>query len=39
MVKVDLNTLELNEFRAKENPAQQCKATLNRKLEYLLKVI
>ena len=27
MVKVDLNTLELNEFTAKNNPRQECKAT------------
>jgi quercetin dioxygenase-like cupin family protein len=27
MVKVDLNKLELNEFIAKDNPGQRCKAT------------
>lgn len=27
MVTVDLNTIELNEFRAKEDPAQACRAT------------
>jgi quercetin dioxygenase-like cupin family protein len=27
MVKVDLNKLDLNEFIAKENPGQRCKAT------------
>lgn len=27
MTKIDLNNLELNEFTAKENPKQHCKAT------------